>query len=296
AKHGRGRLLRRRFAGDQLLQRLEIPVALLQRRGGRLEALVTAGRRLFDQSDDGLRALLRVVDPLFPQLHRIGQDALDLDELVETERAADRVVQLRRAVLEQRAELVVGKEGAAGLERALPVERLERARLLSRRDDRRLAVFQLVAGPPAAHNERALTFDDELGADGAGTVVVQVAPAVDPGLRATVPAEVAPGQQELECLGKARLPAAVAADDEREAGTGTERERGGRADSAEAADGDRRDVHAGRLAGSLFVAPRPLRRRRLDAVVEEPRERFRAFQRGQEDERPRFAVVAGLIQ
>src|SRR5690606_32688221 len=197
AKHGRGRLLRRRFAGDQLLQRLEIPVALLQRRGGRLEALVTAGRRLFDQSDDGLRALLRVVDPLFPQLHRIGQDALDLDELVETERAADRVVQLRRAVLEQRAELVVGKEGAAGLERALPVERLERARLLSRRDDRRLAVFQLVAGPPAAHNERALTFDDELGADGAGTVVVQVAPAVDPGLRATVPAEVAPGQQEL---------------------------------------------------------------------------------------------------
>jgi hypothetical protein len=68
--------------------------------------------------------------------------------------------------------------------------------------------------------------------------VVEVPPAVAPGLAALGPAVGVAGEQELEALGEAGFAGAVAADDQGEAGAGGEVEGGLRADAAEALGGE----------------------------------------------------------
>ena len=94
-----------------------------------------------------------------------------------------------------------------------------------------------------------------------GPVVVQALPRLRPRLRALLPALQRAGHQQLEPLRERRLAAAVAADDDGQAGARLELQRRGRADPAEALDGDRAQPHRrrggaarGRRAG---VAPRP---------------------------------------
>src|SRR5690606_28657815 len=101
----------------------------------------------------------------------------------------------------------------------LPSERRKRPRLLPLSRDYRLAVRHRRTAPGPRDDQRSLSLDDELGSDDAGIGIVEVPPAVHPGLRALLPPVVPIGEQELERLGEARLAGAVPADDEREPGT-----------------------------------------------------------------------------
>src|SRR5690606_29797040 len=69
--------------------------------------------------------------------------------------------------------------------------------------------------------------------------LVQVAPALPPLGRAPVPAPVAAGEREFGGFGEAGLAAAVAPDDQGQAGTWPQRQFGLRADAAETAHPDR---------------------------------------------------------
>ena len=119
--------------------------------------------------------------------------------------------------------------------------------------------------------------------------VVQVAPAFLPEARSLVgPAHAGAGEQHFERLGERRLAAAVPADDQRQPWARPQLHRALGSDAAEAAHGDRVEVGSRRLGdlGLLAVLAlrlglgRLLRLRRLDAVVQIPRQ-------------PRFAVAGG---
>ena len=191
---------------------------------------------------------------------RIGEHRLHADQILEPEDLAQRVVKLGRSFLEQRAQLVVGKEWTKRDQRIGPAESLEGAGFLSGPTH----VTWLEARSPefqARDTETAaLAFDEEVRLQ-RRAIVMEVAPAFDPDLGPLLPAVVASGQQILEALGEAGLAGAIASDDEGEAGTGAERQGGGGTDAAEAFDADRADVGAGRFGDAAAARTRSLGRR-----------------------------------
>jgi hypothetical protein len=131
--------------------------------------------------------------------------------------------------------------------------------------------------------------------------VVEVAPAVAPDLAAVLPAVGVAGEQQLEGLGEAGLAAAVAADDEREAGAGREVARRLLADAAEAFGGDApEEGDPGRggfllgLAALGLVFNLPGRLALL--LLEERVELGLAFERGQHQRRPRVLGLCARVE
>jgi hypothetical protein len=267
-----------RLSADDRVDRVEVGGALGELRGDGGGAGVVEGG---EPGPEGVAlGLLRPRAPASLE-PRLAQPRGERVELLEPEDGRERLVQRGRAAGEHRPELVVGQQRAEALERRLPPER--RPRVARARDLHRLASVQRGAGRPAAAQveRRRLAVDVEAGGQGRRAGAVQVAPALAPDLRLVLPAQVAPREQQLEPLGEARLARAVAADDEREPGTGRERQAGARADPAEALDVDVLEVHPrglGRRVGRGRLAPRGRRLAREVAV-----EGLRAVGGGEDD-------------
>ena len=157
-------------------------------------------------------------------------------------------MELRRPLVEHRPELAVREEGTIRRNRVVPAEKREICRRLAVRLNLDLASVEVRAGGPSARDARlaAVPFDSKHRFD-RGVGMVEVAPALAPDGRPLRPAPVVLGEQHFERLGEARLPGAVAADDEGQARARRQFERSAQAHAAEALDRDRCDVCPDRL-------------------------------------------------
>ena len=221
------------------------------------------------------RASVASFERLLAGAARLLERALRLHQVLEAQDRGERVVELRGPFVEQRAQLVVGEEGAVRAERGRPAERVEVGLRLAveLRGGRRRLEGRLGLPAPRHHARPVLALDEERRAE-RRRGVVEVAPALAPDGGALLPAQAVASEQHLEGLGEARLARAVAPDDERQAGTRPKLERLPRADAAEALDVDRaqecareRRSAARRVRASRAAAPaRQLRLERLPAL------------------------------
>ena len=243
-------------------QRRQVPRLGLQQRGQMHGPRLLRMRALHLLRRHGQRGGARLTrgDAGLTLLARVGQARLHHHELLEPEHRAERVVERRGPVLQQRAQLVVGEERPERAERARPAERVERLRLaaLGLGGDHAGAQVR-VRAPRARGHERPLALDQQLRGDRRRLGLMQVAPAQLPRLGAPFPAQAGAGEQHLRAFGEARLAGAVAPDHQREAGAGMEGQGGGGADAAEAGDGDGAEEDAGRFDGGgvCGLAPWP---------------------------------------
>ena len=176
-----------------------------------------------------------------PALAAVREAAGRVGDVREAEDGLHLVVQLRRPAFEGGGEVAAGEERAEGREGVVPAE------VGGGRVAARAAVRDGGAGGPGAGQGDGLvpTLDGALRGDDGGAGGVEAAPALLPDLRAAGPAAGRAGEEGLEPLGETGLAGAVAAEDDGEPRAGGEVEVGGRADAAEAGDGDALEVGRG---------------------------------------------------
>jgi hypothetical protein len=251
-------------------------------------AVVVQGLGLVEQE---LLPDLGLLEGLLARGAGVLQGVLGLGQGVEAQDAVQGVVQLGRALVQQRAQLVVGEEGPVGLQRLGPAEGVER-------DDGLAAELGLGAGlvedglrgPVAGRAAGAAggafcLLQDQLGLE-VGLGVVEVAPAFLPDLRAVLPALAVAGQQQLQAFGEAGLAGAVAADDQGQAGARGQRQGLAGADAAEALDRDRAQVGGRGRAGGCGGFGGGGRSRGGPLFIEEVGQGLGALEGGQDEGRP----------
>ena len=169
-------------------------------------------------------------------------------QIAQPEQAVQGVVKLCGPAVEKRAQFVVGEERAVHVGARQP-RGVGGLAAITAPLTRPRALVQVVTGPRHAHRDgRLLAGHHQADLDLGRSRGVQVAPALAPQCGVLVlaaPPGGGAGQRQLRRFGEARLARAVASGDDRQAGTGLERERGGRADSPEGLDADGAEIHLG---------------------------------------------------
>ncbi len=259
-------------SGDELFQLLELPFRALQELEACRGALVLVG---FEPGAKRLEAILHGTMRLAPARARLFEGVGGADQLLEAKDRGEGVEELRRTVLEHRAELVVGEEGTVGRERLFPSE-LRQGRALGVVDDARFAVVEVLVGAPCAAHDigTGLSIDEKTCLEARSLRGMEVAPALAPNLRAPrAPALVVACEQKLKGLSEARLSRSVTADDQGQARSGRERELRSRTDSPKPLGLDRVDVGPNGLGGLNYVGTRSFGRLPAQALFDLAEER-----------------------
>jgi hypothetical protein len=228
---------RRAAGGEDRFHGAEIPVLALDGRHHAARPLVVNRPQSLEKATPPFG---RVLQGLLTRAAGLLKRALGKDEVLETEDRGKGVVELRGSFVEERAQLVVGKERAMGAQGWGPAERVELGVRPAGEVDCDFGDLEGGTVFPPSRNDAGprLAFHEERGAHGRRGMM-EVPPAVPPDGGALFPAQAVARQEHLQGFGEARFAGAVAPHDEGEARARGQLQVLRGADATKALDGDR---------------------------------------------------------